>query len=152
MRTIINFITAVSLIFAMQSCSNDDDCTPAILAITSLENEYGCMDTPWQMHIDLSEDFAIIRSQSVFDDLVTGTCMPQIDFEAFDLLIGKKGLTNGFDTINYDGIVKNCDDNLLYLTVTFVLNSTTVAPNATYHVLMPKLEENETVNVTIVVI
>ena len=152
MRTFINFLTAISLICTMQSCSNDDECTPATLDITSLEMEYGCENTPYQMDIDISEDFLIITSQTVFDDLVTGTCMPQIDFDTFDLLIGKKGLTNGFETINYDGLVKNCDNNQLSLTVTFTLNATAIAPNATYHVLMPKLNDNETVSVSVVVI
>ncbi|MFT4611678.1 MAG: hypothetical protein ACJA1H_001250 [Glaciecola sp.] len=152
MRTIINFIAAVSIIFAMQSCSNDDDCSPLIIDVTSLEIEYGCTNTPYQMDIDLSEDFIIIRSQAVFDDLVSGTCAPQIDFEAHDLLIGKKGLTNGFESIDYDRLTKNCENNQLSLTISFVLNATAEAPNVTYHALVPKLGENEVVNVTIVVL
>jgi hypothetical protein len=152
MRTIINSITAIFLVFTIQSCSNDDDCTPTTLAITSLEDEYGCINTPYQMDIDLSEDFIIIRSQAVFEELVTGSCLPQIDFEAFDLLIGKKGLTNGFETIDYDGLANNCENGQLNLTVTLVRNATAIAPNVSYHVLVPKLEEGELILVSIVVI
>ncbi|WP_028873620.1 hypothetical protein [Psychroserpens burtonensis] len=152
MRTIINFIVAISLIFITQSCSNDDDCIPLTIDITSLEVEYGCINTPYQMDINISEDFIIIRSQTIFDDLVTGTCTPQIDFEAFDLLIGKKALTNGFDTIDYDGLEKNCDNNQLSLSISFILNDTAEAPNVTYHVLVPKLPENELITVSLVTI
>jgi hypothetical protein len=152
MRTIMNVIIVIFFVLPMQSCLNDDDCSPIIIPITSLEDEYGCINTPYQMDIDLSEDFTIIRSQTVFDDLVTGTCLPQIDFEAFDLLIGKKALTSGFETINYNELVKNCDNAQLNLTVTFVRNATAVAPNASYHVLVPKLGENEVIFVDILVI
>ena len=86
------FIVIIIVFVLASSCSNDDECSPVILDITSLETEYSCINTPYQMDIDLSEEFTIIRSQSVFDNLVIGTCMPQIDFEAYDLLIGKKGL------------------------------------------------------------
>ena len=152
MRKIIVFSIAFLLVFMTNSCSNDDECSPATISITSLEVEYDCVNTPYQMDIDLSDDFTIIRSQAVFDNLVTGDCMPQIDFDAYDLIIGKKGLTNGFQLIDYDGLVKNCDNGQLYLTVTFVLNATAEAPNATYHALVPKLEANEGVNVTVIVI
>lgn len=88
----------------------------------------------------------------VFNDLVTGSCMTQIDFDAYDLLIGKKGLTTGIDGINYDGLVKNCDTGQLGLTVTFIGNETDEAPNLTYHALVPKLGANETIIVSIVVL
>ncbi len=152
MRPIINFIVVISLILITQSCSNDDDCTSLTIDIISLEVAYGCINTPYQMDINISEDFIIIRSQTIFDDLVTGTCTPQIDFEAFDLLIGKKGLTNGFETIDYDGLANNCENGQLNLTVTLVRNATAIAPNVSYHVLVPKLEEGELILVSIVVI
>lgn len=152
MRKIRVYSIAFLLVFLVNSCSNDDQCTPGTIAITSLESEYGCVNTPYQMDIDLTDDFIIIRSQTVFDNLVTGECTPQIDFDAYDLIIGKKGLTNGFQTIDYDGLTVNCDNGQLYLTVTFILNATAEAPNATYHALVPKLAADQLVNVTIVVL
>lgn len=153
MRNITVYILLVLSFVSINSCKNDDDdCAPMILEITSLENEYACVNTPYQMEIDLSEEFVIIRSQAVFDNLVTGSCTPEIDFEVYDLLIGKKGLTNGFESIDYDGLVKNCNNNELSLTITFVLNATTEAPNVTYHALVPKLAVNEVINVTITTI
>ncbi|MEH6537267.1 MAG: hypothetical protein V7719_12795 [Psychroserpens sp.] len=152
MKKTILFIVAVFAFVLINSCSNDDDCLSVIFDITSLEDEYSCINTPYQMDIELSEEFIIIRSQAVFENLVTGTCTPQIDFETYDLLIGKKGLTSGVDSINYDGLVKNCDNGQLGLTITFVRNATTEAPNLTYHALVPKLEINEIINVSIVTI
>jgi len=152
MRTITTYILIVLLFVLSISCTNDDECSPVIIDITSLEAEYSCMNTPYQMDIDLTEEFIIIRNQSVFDDLVTGSCTLQIDFEAYDLLIGKKGLSSGIERIDYDGLVKNCETGQLSLTITFIRNATAEAPNLTYHVLVPKLEANEVINVSIITI
>ena len=46
--------------------------------------------------------------------------------------------------------MKNCNNGQLSLTITFTLNATTEAPNVTYHTLVPKLGENEIINVSIV--
>ncbi|MCD2259556.1 hypothetical protein [Psychroserpens luteolus] len=150
-KFILSFVIVLSFVL-VSACSSDDECSPVILEITSLEAEYSCINTPYQMDIDLSEEFVIIRSQFVFDNLVTGSCMPQIDFVAYDLLIGKKALTSGIDNIDYDGLVKNCENGQFSLTVTFVQNATTEAPNLTYHVLVPKLDANDIINVSIVTI
>lgn len=154
MRKITTNLLLILLFSFVSSCdtSDDDACSPAILEITSLENEYGCVNTPYQVDIDLSEEFIIIRSQDIFNNLVTGSCMPEIDFTTFDLLVGKKGLVSGFDTIDYDGLVKSCNDNTWSLTVTFVLNAAAEAPNATYHVLMPKAAGDEGVIVAVLTI
>lgn len=150
MRKITFIFLLVTSFASICSCESDDDvCLPIFLEITSLENEYDCVNTPYQMDIDLSEQFVIIRSQLVFDELVTGSCTPDIDFGVYDLLIGKKGLSSGFDSINYDGLVKDCNTGHLALTITFVLNATAEAPNVTYHALVPKLAEGENINVTI---
>lgn len=149
MKHITVIIICVFSLVLISSCSEDDACTSSTLPVTDLESEYGCINTPGQVNIDLTEEYIIIRSQSEFDSLVTGSCTPQIDFVTYDLLIGKKGLVSGLETIDYDGLTLNCNNGQLNLTVTFVLNATTEAPNVTYHVLVPKLEPNESINVTI---
>ncbi|OUR97715.1 hypothetical protein A9Q86_16005 [Flavobacteriales bacterium 33_180_T64] len=149
MSKVIVVIIGVFLCVLFSSCSSDDACSPGVIVITNLEDEYSCVNTAYEMDIQLVDEFIIIRSQSDFNNLVTGSCMPQIDFTTFDLLIGKQGLSNGVDTIVYDGIIRNCDDNQLYLTVIFIQNATTEAPNLTYHVLVPKLGATETINVSI---
>lgn len=135
--------------FVVVSCNSDDDCgSPAWTTPTNLEVEYGCTNTKYQMDIDLNDDFVIIRSQQDFNNLVTGTCSPDIDFSAYDLVIGKKALTSGNTSIEYSYMKHPCS-NAKYLEVHFIQNATAEAPNLTYHALVPKLNANETVNVTI---
>ncbi len=130
-------------------------CTPiekdpcdTLLDIKSLESEYGCENTKHLIDIALTDTFKIIRSQSSFDSLVSGPCKPQIDFTMYDLIIGKKGLSMGNQAITYE-LVRDCKTNMLMLTVTFIQNEATVALNITYHALIPKLKDEETIEVVI---
>jgi hypothetical protein len=137
------------VVFFTAACKSDDDgCTSQTITTTSLEAEYGCVNTKNQMDIALNDDFVVITTQSGFDSQVTGTCQPEIDFTMFDLVIGKKALTSGNTSITYE-LVKNCALEELTLTVTFNQNSTTEAPNLTYHRLIPKLTAGETISVDI---
>jgi hypothetical protein len=134
------------------SCSKKvEDCMNAPLDTYSLEELYECENTKRQMDINLSESFTIITTQSRFSEMVTGTCKPEIDFEKYDLIIGKKGLTSGNVSIDYD-FRTDCENDRLLLTITFNQNITTEAPNLTYHVLVDKLNENENVEVIVEVI
>ncbi len=135
----------------MFSCSSDDECSNTEITLTDLEAEYGCTSTKYQMDIDLTNDFTIIRTQSSFDDLVTGNCSPQIDFDRFDLIIGKQVVTTGNVSLDYK-LMNNCVNNRLDLTITSVQGLTTVVENLTYHVLVPKLNDKETVDVVFTVI
>jgi hypothetical protein len=131
-------------------CSNDDDgCSPLTYEIKNLENVYFCVDTQNGVDIDLSEEYIIIRSQFEFDNRVTGTCTPQIDFEIYDLLIGKRQLNKKVTEVVYDQLGEDCENGQLTLVVTFRFNDTDENTNLTYHTLVPKLETNETVIVTI---
>lgn len=133
------------------SCNNDDGvCTDINVSTTSLESEYGCTNTKYQMDIDLSNDFMIIRNQADFNALVTGSCLPSIDFDTYDLVIGKQSFASGNTSIEYL-LVEDCETANQNLTVTFYQNATAVAPNLTYHALIPKLDDGQVLNVEIVV-
>jgi hypothetical protein len=147
------------LAFALFSCNNDDDnnevnpcpTETTIIETTSLETEYGCVNTENIMDINLpSGDFIIISSQQVFDNLVTEVCMPIIDFTTYDLVIGRQGLTSGYSSIRYE-LIEICQTGDQTLTVTFNLNPTTVAPTLTFHALIPKLEAAQELTVEIVI-
>lgn len=145
------FLAILTLLIGFASCNNDDDnCTDITLNTTSLESEYDCINTKYQMEINLSEDYMIINNQSDFDELVTGSCQPPIDFSTYDLVIGKKGLSNGNVSISYE-LIQKCTDGNQILTVTFNQNETTEAPNLTYHALIPKLEIGQELNVEIII-
>ena len=127
------------------SCDKNDDCDSTDLIVTSLESEYGCDDTRYDLEIDLSNNYTIIHSQQEFENKVTSNCIPDIDFSSFDLVIGKKGLSSGNSSIDYK-LTKDCS-NQITLLVTFNQGETMNAPNITYHALIPKLGDEETVNV-----
>jgi hypothetical protein len=130
------------------SCNND--CTDTVINTTSLENEYGCTNTKYQMDIDLSDNYMIVRNQLDFTEFVTGSCQPSIDFLKYDLVIGKKGLTSGNESIEYE-LIENCETGNLNLLVTFFQNIATVAPNLTYHVLIPKMRSEQELNTEIII-
>jgi len=139
------------LLLGIISCEkSDDDCTDTTLNTTSLEAEYGCIDTKYQMDVELSESHIIIRNQLDFTELVSGSCQPDIDFSVYDLVIGKQGLTSGNDTIYYK-LIENCETGNEFLTITFIQDATTIAPTVTYHALIPKLEDGQEHSVEIVI-
>lgn len=133
------------LLFLIFACSEDDNCSNNELNLTSLENEYGCTNTK-NSNVDISEDYQIIRNQIDFETLNLENCNPEIDFSKYDLIIGKYQLTRGNNSINYE-LVENCQNNNLILKVTFDQNEATVAPNVTYHALVPKLKNEQSVSI-----
>ena len=145
-------ILFISILFiGLLSCNNDDDdCIDITINITSLESEYGCTNTKYQMDIDLSDNYMIIRNQQDFTEFISGDCQPTIDFSTYDLVIGKKGLTSGNDSIGYE-LIENCKTGYLNLKVTFFQNIATVAPNLTYHALIPKMESEQELNTEIII-
>ena len=132
----------------LYSCtsSNNATCEPVALPFTDLETEYGCENTKYLLHNTVQGDnYIIIRNQNDFDTMTDDlTCRPQIDFTTYDLILGKKQLTSGNQSIAYE-YMDNCTEKVL--TVTFVQSSTMEAPSVTYHALVPKLAPNEQVTV-----
>lgn len=113
---------------------------------TSLEREYGCTNTKNSLEVELTDDFTVIRNQADFTNQVTGNCIPDIDFTNYDLIIGKKGLTSGNSSIDYQ-FTDDCRTGEYVLKVIFSQNIATVAPNITYHRLIPKLPEAKEIKV-----
>src|SRR5690606_38237370 len=97
--------------------------------------------------LEISDDFIVIKEQTDFNSRVTGNCNPDIDFSTFDLIIGKQQLTSGNESIDYQ-LTENCNTGNYVLEVTFNQNIATVAPNLTYHRLIPKLPEGKEITVT----
>ena len=148
--TKLNHLIILALVLVTSCKSDDDSCTDTIINTTSLEDEYGCTNTKNQVEIDLSENHTIIRNQLDYTDLVTGDCQPTIDFLLYDLVIGKKGLSTGNISIVYE-LTEDCETGNKNLTVTFNQDETTVAPNLTYHSLIPKLSDEQELDVEIII-
>jgi hypothetical protein len=134
-------------VFAV-SCGKDGDCENKVLEVKSLEAVYGCENTKYNMNVDLSNNFIIVRSQLQFQNYVTGTCIPDIDFNAYDLIIGKQALTSGNSLISYE-LTEDCKTSDMLLKVIFSQNETAEAPNLTYHALVSKLGNDQIVNVEV---
>lgn len=62
----------------------------------------------------------------------------------------KKSHGNGNHSIIYE-LIENCETGSENLTVTFNQNETNEAPNLTYHSLIPKLGNEQELNVEIVI-
>ncbi len=74
--------------------------------------------------------------------MIIGSCHPQIDFEIFDLILGKQSLPNGIEVIRHAAI-ENCETNSVTLTITYTLDDTAQMPFVTYQILVPKLTNPE---------
>lgn len=149
MKNILLLLVLTTAIVFNSSCGKEDPCDLEVIEVKSLEDEYGCINTKYTMHIFITAQFTVISSQSSFESLISGDCTPEnIDFSTYDLIVGKQGLTSGNTSIEYE-MMKDCDPIKYSLKVIFNQNATTEAPNLTYHALVPKLEEDSVLEVTI---
>ena len=130
------------------SCSKKDDCKEELLTSKHFESDYGCDNTKHTLIIDLTNDFTIIRSKEIYDSKVSGTCHPEIDFSLYDLIIGKQTSPNLNASILYD-FRRVCPKNELTLTVDIIQSPATQPDNVVYHALIPKLGDEETLNIKI---
>lgn len=140
----------LSLLSSCESSNSSNDCTPQELPVKSLETEYGCVNTKYTLANSVQgNNYVIIRNQNDFNTITDSpACRPEIDFETYDLILGKKQLTSGNQSIQYQ-YIDNCTEKVL--TVTFVQDATLVAPTVVYHALIPKLNPNEQINVETIV-
>lgn len=151
MKRTANFILLFAFIFVLSSCNNSsNDCISGDISFTSLEEEYGCFNTANFIDINLTEDYTIIRDQATYDASIIGNCAVVIDFSTYDLVIGKKTLTTGLQSIAYE-VENNCNTGSIDIVVNIGTDDTTIAPNITYHVLIPKQSQSQNINVSIVI-
>ena len=143
-------ILGLLILSSCESSNSNNDCTPQVLPVKSLETEYGCTNTKYQLHnIVVGDNSIIIRNQNEFNNWTDDLgCRPEIDFDTYDLVIGKKQLTSGNQSIQYQ-YMDDCTEKTL--TVTFVQDETTFAPEIIFHALIPKLEPTEQIIVETIV-
>jgi len=145
----IRNIAAIAFVLIISiGCNEEAPCYDFPLPTLTLDDDFGCERTTRDMEIDLSEEFIVIKDQATFDSLVSVYCDPLIDFSTHDFLIGKKGLTKGLATIDYQ-LTDKCDQLNHDLKVSIGLAVTDEAPNITYHCLVPKLKDDQSVNVEV---
>lgn len=133
------------------SCRKADTetCTSGTVLHKSLQSEYGCSNNSYAANIN-GNTFIIIRNQADFNAMVVGSCKPNVDFSAYDLVIGQKQLTSGWAGTIYD-LSKDCQTKTVTLNVTMKTGATADAPKVFYNCLLPKLQPNENVTVNVIV-
>lgn len=143
-KTTLIFIVIVSTL----SFCKKDECKDSQIATKHFETDYGCQNTKHSLIIDLTNTAAIIRSKEDYDAKVSGGCHPEIDFSINDLVIGKQESGNFNDTILYD-LKRTCPDKELTLTVDIIQSALTAPDNVVYHAIIPKLGDEETLDLKI---
>jgi hypothetical protein len=128
----------------LTSCNKKENCQDILLTVEHLD----CENLKYSMDIDLNNNYTYIRSKEEYDAMVTGTCHPEIDFSNWDLIIGKQASGNENDTIYYN-YRRTCIENRLTLNIEIVQSDLTRPDNITYHALIPKLGDEETIFVNI---
>jgi hypothetical protein len=143
-----NTIIICAFLLCILSCSKKDDCKEEQMTVKHFETEYGCENTRFTLQIDLNNDCTIIRSKEAYDSKVAGICHPEIDFSLYDLVIGKQ--SSGFwnDTILYD-LRRTCPEKELTLTIELHQLEVTTPSTVVYHALIPKLGDEEILNIQI---
>ncbi len=138
----------LALLIASIACHHEDDndCSDKKIEVKHLENEYGCTN----IDINLSDNYMIIRNFSDYTQYVSNNCQTDVDFNTYDLVIGKQQLSNGLASIEYE-LIENCKTGDQHLKISFKLSDTAEAPNVTYNALIPKLDENQELNVEIII-
>lgn len=136
--------------FACTACNDRDneDCDPSYVEVRSLEEEYGCPATPFGISVDVEDDFIIISSQDEYDALVSGTCNAVVDYEVYDLIIGRQQTTGTLTEINYT-YRRVCPGNRFELVVVILTTSSPSTPILTYHALVPKIGEGQAVDLVV---
>lgn len=131
-------------------CNDDDDagCDPSLIEVRSLEQEYGCPDTPYGIALGIENDFIIISSQAEYEQWVTGTCNAVIDYDEFDLVIGSQQVTGTLTEIDYT-YRQVCPTFRFELIVVIHTTASSSTPTLTYHALVPKLGTNQAVDVVL---
>jgi len=128
----------------ISSCNDKDDCKDMELIVEQIE----CIESKYTLQIDINNDYTIIRSKDAYDNKVSGVCHPSIDFSKYDLVIGKKSSGNENDTIKYN-LIRTCPDKIMILTIEIIQSGATRPDNVVYNALIPKLGDEETLEVKV---
>lgn len=138
-----NVLIIMSLMITL-SCNDKDECQDIQLAVEHID----CINSKYALQIDLNNNYTIIRSKDAYDNKVSGTCHPSIDFSKYDLIIGKKSSGNENDTIKYN-LRRTCLNKKMILTIDIIQSDATRPDNVTYNALIPKLGADETLEVKV---
>lgn len=142
------FFFSVIIVSLFQGCANKSavELKGDNMEIQTLETLYGCINTAYTVSIKSDLSYLIVSNQNDFNRLVgISTCSPTIDFSSSNLLIGKKSLSSGNSSIEYE--LKEIQPGVLVVNVIFNQNMAQNAPKVVYNVFIPKRFELPNVKV-----
>ncbi len=137
------------LFAALLSCGSEDDCNGNRQDVLCLD-DFGCPNAAFLVSIESQQEFQLIRNQEDFNIMVFTSCDVQIDWEAYDLVIGALGLSSGLRDIE-KSIRKNCLLNQNLLDIVVNTNLTASADRITWQAVIPKLADDESLFVDITI-
>ena len=149
MRNILKITSVFAFILMLSACSKQDEsCVNPTLNVEDLEKLNACMQPSlFEAEVPVG-DFVVVRSQTDFDKLFNPSECFTIDFSKNDLVVGKTQLTSSLVSTDYT-LTQDCKTNNLMLKVVFTRGVATVAPIVIYGALIPKLQGEQTVTVTL---
>jgi hypothetical protein len=134
------------MLVCLLSCSKKDDCKEEKISFRNFDRDYGCKNTKNTLQLNLNDDITILRSKESYDNVVSGSCHPDIDFSLYDLVIGKLMVSNVNDTIRYD-LQRTCPGSKLELLIDLVQLDVAQPSTIVYHAIIPKMGDEETLNI-----
>lgn len=124
-------ITFICLSFI--GCLSDDECFTQEVEIQSIEKTYGCEDSHIKLKIKGDKDLYLIKNQQDFSKFIESDCEIDIDFEKFDLIIGRN-----FQFIPREVVLYKTCSNQFVLQVSKDENSNAEDRLYVYHALVSK--------------
>lgn len=146
MKGILKLILIITIF--MGSCA-EDDCQSGSIDIKELD-EFGCLNAQLTMMVDSPNEFDLIRSQDEYNQLVSGTCEPQINWQEYDLIAGRISFDKTVDSVS-KRLTKDCFNNQLTLRIEFNLSDMEIPTAINFHALIPKLSNEETIFVEFII-
>lgn len=99
-----------SICLSFISCLSNEECFASEIDTQSIDNIYGCEETHNKLKIKDGKNFYLIKNQEDFSAVVESECSFEIDFDKYDLVIGKK-----FQFIPHRiELYKTCDNNFIF--------------------------------------
>lgn len=140
------YLILLSLVIFLVNCSNDDKefCSSDVSnKLSSIDNVYNCTNSLDNLILAEPSSYIIIEDKIKYDELVTGDCHPEIEFDKYKLIIGSIISENKISSVKYE-YTKSCEPNFykLFVKVTRDLSQlNTDNKIKTFHVLVPKEDQ-----------
>lgn len=129
----------ISIFFTIGCCKEAEICTKNISnKISSVETIYNCDDSINEMQLISDLNYQIILDNETYNNQVSGICHPPIDFEKYNLIIGKNYSFNKISKFEYE-FYETCESGIYKLFIKPKKEMNILLEKFYYyHILIPK--------------